>query len=352
MAFVGPGGGEWVTETTYRYVGAGNGDITFVSEKRKTWCGLTLCILLAIGLIAALVFLFLSMPTTTTTVMGVPLAPRPEVRSCTFWGDPHLVTFDGARPSFYGDGDYWIIKNDQVHIQGRYMGTKYTYGLAATQKVVIGGPFLQGNTILIEPMEDNGEIRVNGESVCPHIGCTKIIGDNLATLTHDDKGDLIDEAASQFDRHMVHLTLPLGIKMTVFRWTNYLDLSITTSKLAGGQDGSCGNFNDDPSDDTTQAIFARVGARVDSVDCMFTDAPQLEFTLEEADMLNTCPVSKLDSAKLVCTEELKGTDPTAKLLKACMYDQCFGMNEHALRTAVKFATPEDRAAAGKMSSTA
>merc|ERR1719296_246929 len=79
--------------------------------------------------------------------------PAVKVRSCLLWGDPHLVSFDGARPSFYGNGEYWIVKNDDVHTQGRFMGTKYTYGLAATQKVAIGGRFLKNHIIEVEPME-------------------------------------------------------------------------------------------------------------------------------------------------------------------------------------------------------
>ena len=85
---------------------------------------------------------------------------------------------------------------------------------------------------------------------------------------------------------------------------------------------------------------------------LFPDKPLLEFTSEEADMLNTCDPVKLDSAKILCDKELAGTEATASEMKGCMFDECFGMNEHALRTAKNYASPEDRAAAGQMSSTA
>jgi hypothetical protein len=271
-------------------------------------------------------------------------------KRCIFWGDPHIETFDGGRPSFYGDGEFWIVKNKDVSIQGRYMGTKYTYGLAATNKVVIAGPFLHGHQIEVEPMDDGGRVVVDGREVCKELGTRYSIDNGLATIVHDDQGQLVDEAASQFKRHMVHISLPLGIQLTVFRWTNYLDLDLRMPKLPGGVDGSCGNFNGDPADDSTQAIFSRVGARVKEGELLFRERATFGFTSEEYAMLKTC--ATLPVAEKKCRAELENSHPTQPELYACMFDYCFGMNEHALRTARTYATPADRAAAGEMSSTA
>merc|ERR1712039_937382 len=87
-----------------------------------------------------------------TMNIGCPKPPAvPKV--CTLWGDPHVITFDqvgtdkNQATSFYGDGDFYIVKSSTVIIQGRFMGTKYTEGLAATNQIVVGGPFLHGHKI-------------------------------------------------------------------------------------------------------------------------------------------------------------------------------------------------------------
>merc|ERR1719162_596071 len=180
MAYVGSGGGDWTTETTYKYVGSGAGDLTIVGQKPRNL--LWLWILLGV---LGIVLAFLLWPTSATTTTMSPListTPSPESKVCLFWGDPHLVSFDGARPSFYGAGEFWIVKNDDVHIQGRYMGTKFTFGLAATQKVAIGGPFLKNHVIEIEPMEHRygGRIMVDRQPVLGEFGLY-VVENNLAT---------------------------------------------------------------------------------------------------------------------------------------------------------------------------
>jgi len=249
-----------------------------------------------------------------------------------------LVSFDGARPSFYGNGEYWIVKNDEVHIQGRYMGTKYTYGLAATQKVAIGGPFLQNHIIEVEPMEHEygGHILVDGTPVLNDFGQYRV-GD-VATIDYNGNGQLVDEAASVWTTRAVHLSLPKGIRMTVFRWGNYLDMKITMPQLDGGVDGSCGNFNGDPGDDTPAEIFKRIGARVPEGELMFSSSAVVHVTDEEEQMLETqCPRQTLSHAHAQCQEQLPrgASEPE---IAACSFDVCFGMNEHAVRSAKNFAT--------------
>jgi len=271
-------------------------------------------------------------------------APAPEIKTCLFWGDPHIVSFDGARPSFYGNGEYWIVKNDKVHIQGRYMGTKYTYGLAATQKVAIGGPFLEGHKIEIEPMEHTygGQIKVDGSPVLSTFGEYRI--GNIATIDYNGNGELVDEAASVWTTRAVHLSLPMGVHMTVFRWGNYIDMKITMPKLEGGVDGSCGNFNDDASDDTPSEIFKRVGARLTHSDTLFSTPLHVEISSEEKQMLQKqCPQNTLTEARSSCVQQIQGANDAQ--VESCSFDVCFGMNEHALRSAKNYATVQDERAA-------
>jgi len=356
LTYVGAGG-DWITETTYKYVGAGAGNLTAVVPASRGNALPCVALMAVMAVVALVVLLMPGAETTTTTVLmpvvvyttsrPTPAPPAPEVKTCLFWGDPHIVSFDGARPSVYGDGEFWVVKNDRVHIQGRYLGTKYTYGLAATQKVAIGGPFLEGNTIEIEPMEQTygGRILINGKPVLSNFGQERI--GHIATIDYNGNGQLVDEAASVWTERAVHLQLPMGVHMTVFRWGNYLDMKITMPKLEGGVDGSCGNFNDDASDDTPAAIFQRVGARLPRDATMFSTALVVDISSEEKQMLKKqCPHNTLTDARATCSRQIQGA--TDAQVESCSFDVCFGMNEHALRSAKNFATvAEERAAHSK-----
>jgi len=343
MAVVGYGAGDWVTETTYKFVGGGRGDLSIVTPTKRNFMPcLALVALLVLGVVGVLL---VATPAPTTTMKAV-VDPQPQAKECVFWGDPHVVTFDGGRPSFYGDGEYWIVRNDLVKIQGRFMGTKYTFGLAATQKVAVGGPFIGNHVIEVEPMEKEfgGSILVDGEPVLAQYGTYSVGG--VATLTYDGVGELPDMAASQWTKNIVHMYLPQGVSLTVYRWGNYLDLRIKMPPLRGGQDGSCGNFNGDPADDTTQAIFERVGVRVGQGEMLFKNRATIVFTPEMEDMLRTnCPAQDLLASREHCQKELPQEASTIQM-NSCLFDWCFGMNEHALRTAKTYATPEERVALG------
>lgn len=254
-----------------------------------------------------------------------------------FWGDPHIQTFDKARPSFYGEGEFWIVKSATVHIQGRYMGTVYTHGLAATNKIVVGGPFLKGHTIAVGPLEGEGSgIFVDGKPELSSLSSTFNVH-GLATLTYDSSGKLVDEAQSKFGKHIVHMDLPLGVRVTVDRWKNYLDLKIQMTPQPD-QDGSCGNFNGSPADDTTEAIFGRIGARVAPDDLLFHEHTHVHFTPEMWKMmLADCAPEKLKHGKSKCQTEMPASEMKSKEMNACIFDHCYGANEHALRYAKTFA---------------
>lgn len=340
MTFVGDGRGDWVTETSYKYVGPGSGNLAVLSPSRSYMPLLVLALAVLVVVLALVLWPFGA--ATTTTVLPLPAVAG----KCLFWGDPHILTFDGERPSFYGDGEFWIVKSRDVKIQGRYMGTPYTYGLAATQKVAIGGPFIGGHTIEVEPMEPafGGHIIVDGVVVLTSFGHLDIGG---ASVKYDDKGELPDKAASIWDRNIVHLDLPRGIKMTVFRWGNYMDLSIEMDPLPEGQDGSCGNYNGIKEDDTTEAIFGRLGARVADQEMLFHRHAQVLFSSEMEEMMRTkCAPNKLIEHEQTCRQEMRGVATSdAVSMNSCIFDLCFGMNEHALQTAKTFATEADKAAA-------
>mmetsp|Transcript_83930 Transcript_83930/g.227927 ORF Transcript_83930/g.227927 Transcript_83930/m.227927 type:complete len:149 (+) Transcript_83930:3-449(+) len=138
------------------------------------------------------------------------------------------------------------------------------------------------------------------------------------------------------------MALPRGISLTVYRWGNYLDLRIQMQPLPGGQDGSCGNFNGDAADDTTQAVFERIGARIGQGEMLFTQRAPIEFTKQMEEMLrNDCTADDLIASQQKCQKELPQAASTM-MMNSCIYDQCFGMNEHALRSAEVYSTAEER----------
>lgn len=336
MTFVGAGAGEYVTETSYRYVGLGAGEYSMVPPVRGWTRVAGGCAL--VGLVVLSVVGILLWPRTTTTTMRFSMSPVSNAGECLFWGDPHILTFDGARPSFYGAGEFWIVKSAPVKIQGRYLGTKYTHGLSATNKVIVGGDFLQGHTIEVGTVE-NGTISVDGSQICPTLGCHfNLFG--IGTIRYDSVGELVDTAQSNYTRRIVHMELPQDVSMDVFRWENYLDLKINMPPIPG-LDGSCGNFNGNTMDDTTEAIFGRVGARVPPGESLFNHQVTVPVTEEMAEMLRrTCGPKNLQAAETACRSALAVELQTTDLMNSCLFDECFGMNEHAQRTARTFAEEE------------
>merc|ERR1712039_1139058 len=198
-----------------------------------------------------------------TTQAPTPKPPSP-VKVCTLWGDPHVIAFDqvgtdkSQASSFYGDGDFWLVKSDTVHIQGRFEGTRYTEGLAATNQIAVGGPFLHGHKIEVGTL-DSGVLTVDGQPVLSTFP-SSYSGAGFA-LTYNAQGEVPDVVPEGNEKRIVHMELPLGVKVRVYQWGNYMDVQVEMSPQPE-QDGVCGNFNGDHADDTPQSVIDRVGARV------------------------------------------------------------------------------------------
>jgi len=336
--FVGQGCGTYEKTQQYSFVGQGG---SYVQEEVVTYYGWKVrpCFLglLALAVLLVVAVLFWPQQPTTTTTIAPPITTLPTtvepfgpIGTCTFWGDPHVLSFDGARLSFYGTGDFWIVKSQMVKIQGRYMGTVYTHGLSATNKIAISGDFINGHVIEVGTME-SGQLTVDGQPVLGTLGSTYSLAGGLGTLSYDTAGDLPDKAAAVFHKHIVHMILPEKVTITVFRWGNYLDLRIEMPQQ-DDQDGSCGNFNGNPADDTTAQIFARIGARVPPEELIFRSVTPGAITSEMQKMIAAnCDPARLAMAKGKCQTALPAADVAD--MDSCVFDECFGKNQHALRVA-------------------
>jgi len=341
MTYVGAGRGDYSVTTTYTYVGPGAGELSVVSRMQVLWArilGPLCCLLLLAALALALQQWMATTTTTSTSIQQAAVLPaKPEMGECTFWGDPHFKTFDGGRPSFYGEGEFYIVKSAQLSVQGRFKGTKYTKGLAATRKIAVGGALLNGHVIEVGCMED-GDVTVDGQAVLRNFPSSyEVPGVMGATITYNTDGTLVDGATDEFERHIIHVQLPSDVRLTVLRWNNYVDFRLSM-RNTGDLDGACGNFNGSPSDDTTELVFQRDGARVQQSDLLFSHRTDVRLTDTVKKLLDICPPQQLEKAKTECQQEMSGAlggEVPEIQLKSCYLDVCFGSNEHALKMATQ-----------------
>jgi len=404
LSYVGTGHGDYIQETTYRYVGTGCGEFEVVQQKRsRLWMYIGAGIGLLV-LILVIVLLLLPAPPTTTTTPGLPYdcnagleqgwsmsqkawcctnsgkgctttAPTTALpydcaaglanavagwsaakknyccskfqkgceaaaKTCMLWGDPHIISFDQVGTdkndalSFYGDGDFWLVKTSSVSIQARFEGTKYTEGLAATNQVLVGGAFLGGHKIEVGT-QDSGIVTVDGQAVS--FQSTYKAADGTFTVTYDAQGEVPDVVPEGNEKRIVHMTLPLGISVKVFQWNNYVDVEVTM-KPQPGQDGVCGNFNGDHADDTTASIMERIGARIRPSENLLSGAAKIDFTPQMQKMMEAeCAAETRAKAQSSCVTELGELAPTKNMVFSCMFDTCFGMNVRARSHAKTYA---------------
>mmetsp|Transcript_38798 Transcript_38798/g.89551 ORF Transcript_38798/g.89551 Transcript_38798/m.89551 type:complete len:966 (+) Transcript_38798:91-2988(+) len=242
-----------------------------------------------------------------------------ECGQCVMWGDPHIVPFDrdvrmqngrGSNVDLYKYGDYWIVKSTDVHIQGRYWSSKYR-GNSMTRGLAVGGPFLKGNLLMVEPLD--GSVKWNGVAVVTTFPSTFEAPD-LIYIRYHDRAEVVRTGGNHRSIKGLEIMLPLGVRITVNRFSGHLDVLITMHTLPGGLDGHCGNCNHDETDDTRQKIYERSGQPCEPREDLFT--------VKEYSPVG-CYVEDLNDRDLTVKKDINMNDEECSM--ACVDYKWFGI---------------------------
>eukprot|EP00440_Ansanella_granifera_P042361 gb/GFBE01045926.1/.p1 GENE.gb/GFBE01045926.1/~~gb/GFBE01045926.1/.p1 ORF type:complete len:541 (+),score=110.19 gb/GFBE01045926.1/:1-1623(+) len=275
----------------------------------------------------------------------------PVKGTCTIWGDPHIDVFDNGlfgrdklEPlGIYTSGDYWLVKSEVVQMQARYGTTIFTpSGQSALLKLAVSGPFLQNHTLIIEPMDDGGVVTWDGEPILTEMPSEFVQPFTRIRFMEGEKH--IDDVLKGYPVKLIQAYFTRNVVLTVNRWPKHIDAIIQMPQQLGGQDGHCGNFDFNVSDDTKELILARVGAAVPAEESLFPPSSEAEIEALRISAHNHREMSLAD-----CTPEVKklarqhcrqamvaegGSSKSHHLLRACMFDYCFAGKEFAAESAI------------------
>jgi len=256
----------------------------------------------------------------------------PVKGSCTIWGDPHITVFDSglfgapeADPvNILTSGDYWLVKNDDISIQGRYGTTKFTVdGQSALLELAVSGPFVRNETLIVQPT--NGKVTWDGESILKQIPSEFVRP--FTRLKYMDGDDHIDNVLSGYPVKLIRAFFVRNVEILINRWPEHIDVIIRMPQQLGGQDGHCGNFNFDPNDDTKELILERTGGVVSAEESLFPTPGAMVRSFAEK-KLEDCPPQVLLKAKGACKTR------SGFRLSTCMFDYCFAGAEFAAEDAI------------------
>jgi len=322
LTYVGEGRGNY-NNAGYMYVGEGAGSLANEAIEIPYGCRVRPCVFLLLPLLL-LPFLFLYL------LQPVPAPAKPTAfGTCIGWGDPHVRTFDGARVDYYSSGEYHIVKNPLISVQGRYLPTVFTNGLAVTKMVAIGGSLLKGNTLIIGPLTATW----NGAPILTEF--PSHFNRSGLSVDYGNAGILVDAAINAQKKKIVHVKIADGTaegitiqvnRRTGSRGNEYVNWKISMHSRHG-QDGHCGNFNGNAVDDDRLAVLARLGNRGVPAGPELLFATRTPVAAADRPDINDCPTATLEAAKADCKATFGGMSPKM----SCLTDYCFVGKEVALK---------------------
>jgi len=221
------------------------------------------------------------------------------------------------------------VKSPLLSIQGRYLPTQFTSGLAVTKMVAIGGSLLKGNKLIIGALIATW----NGAPILT--GFPSHFNQSELSVDYGNAGILVDAAINAQKKKIVHVKIAdgtaEGITIQVNRRTGspgneYVNWKISMHSRHG-QDGHCGNFNGNAVDDDRLAVLDRVGNKGIPAGPELLFATKTPVANADGPDINDCPTATLEAAKANCKATFGGMSPKM----SCLTDYCFVGKEVALK---------------------
>merc|ERR1740138_213135 len=147
--------------------------------------------------------------------------------------------------------------------------------------------------------------------------------DGLVSIEYNNAGGIIQYGREGKQKHVVHVELPLGVRLQVNQWNEanegaYLNLAIDMPPQPN-QDGHCGNFNGNPADDDRVRVRARVGKTGVAAELIMFPWPKTPVNPGNRPDMNDCPQGTMDKARVLCRKKESKFFPSSQ----CMVDVCF-----------------------------
>mmetsp|Transcript_108936 Transcript_108936/g.347782 ORF Transcript_108936/g.347782 Transcript_108936/m.347782 type:complete len:1126 (-) Transcript_108936:303-3680(-) len=271
---------------------------------------------------------------------------------CVLMGDPHIIPFDrpfGPNLEALAAGDYWLIKSNQLQVQGRFDVTERFPDDASTTGIAVGGPLVGDHSFVVAylgPAMGPAGFRMTWDGKVIFAEQEAQLQDpdgkwDFASVDDDFQAEFGKMDPSSWHREARH-TIAQGVqKIHSFKFTFkqaslniYLILGpdnfntiIEAKKVPGPQDGYCGNFNCNPDDDAVEALKGRDKAQAvdwqDEENMFGKDESGTWGPVKKVgdgvpmDALENCDPAVLENAKTKC----RGL-PAKNQQDACIFDAC------------------------------
>jgi hypothetical protein len=152
------------------------------------------------------------------------------------------------------NGTFWLVKSSAVHIQGRYGQNQKHPELTSLDAFAVGGPFLNDNVLVIRPL--SGAVTWNNLEILSSL--PSVFTNRYVSARYHKGAEMVKDGSMA---PAIEVSLPRGVKLTINRWATMLEAKIDMC-LEENQDGQCGNFNGNVTDDTEEQIMTRIGQKI------------------------------------------------------------------------------------------
>lgn len=262
--------------------------------------------------------------------------------SCTIMGDPHILPFDNSY-GIHGDvtqlspGVYNLVVSPDLLIQGMFGFSSRFPSASSLIGIAASGPFVGGRVAVMYTGPETGpsgfQTLWGNETIVP----------NMGDRFKDDEGNIYvrtgrmnptnfqpqarhtiegTDAEDPRDMPSIYVQLGNGVELFLLLGNDTMNAVIVMDKLPDGQDGYCGNFNCNSTDDTMSALQGRGFAyTLPQTLSIFDEMPVVPIeALEkhgEVRPVQQCPPELYAQAEKEC-----GSMSERALKEGCIFDVC------------------------------